>query len=138
MKISQFGNFYPPQKKFAKVMFSQVSVCPQEGHTPSPREDTPPSPLADSPTLGRQPHPGQTPPLVDTPLPSCPVHVRIHPPCPVHAGIHPPAKYMLGYGQQAGVGIPLECILEVTRFSSTHATVWLTNHESRALFPKKF
>ena len=81
--------FYRPQTKFAKVMFSQVSVCPQGGvypitcwdtHTPGPKADTP---QADTP-------PGQTPPWADT------TPGRHHPrhtppwadnPCIVHAGI---------------------------------------------------
>ena len=39
-------NIYRPQTKFAKVMFSQVSVCPQGGSAPlhagiHPQADTP-------------------------------------------------------------------------------------------------
>ena len=66
---------YHPQTKFAKVMFSQVSVCPQGGSAPlhaqmhTPRQ-TPPAPLGRHPSLlGRHPSPEQC---------------------------------MLGYGQQAG------------------------------------
>ena len=56
-----------PQTKFAKVMFSQVSVCPQGGvcpiacwdtHTPRDQRQT---------TSGQTPH-GQTPPQADIPL----------------------------------------------------------------------
>ena len=68
---------YRPQTKFAKVMFSQVSVCPQGRgvcHTP----------------LGRH-SPRQTPPL-GRPYPLC-----RHPP-----GQTPPAQCTLGYGEQAG------------------------------------
>ena len=39
---------YRPQRKFVKVMFSRVSVCPQGDEA--------------EPPLGRHPHPGQTPP----------------------------------------------------------------------------
>ena len=78
--------------KFAKVMFSQVSVCPQGGvcHTP---------PWTDPP--------GQTPPW--------PVHAGIHPPCSVHAGMgytYPslPSACSDTVNKRA-VRIPLECIL---------------------------
>ena len=78
---------YRRQTKFAKVMFSQASVshsvhgggvCPKEcwdihtpGRHPTPRQkhtpwaDTPRQtpPFADTPSLGRHPLPGQTPPL---------------------------------------------------------------------------
>ena len=71
--------FYRPQTEFAKVMFSQVSVCPLGGvcHTP----------WADTPQAG--PPSGQTPPpnaCWDT-----------NSPCPVHAGVHTPTQCMLGY-----------------------------------------
>ena len=59
--------YYRPQTKFAKVMFSQVSVCPQEGVC----------------------HPLGRPRQADIPWADTP--------CPVHAGIHPPAQCMLGY-----------------------------------------
>ena len=72
---------YRPQTKFPKVMFSQMSVCPQRGVCPIACWDTPPW--------------AQTP-QADTPLCRHPL------PCPVHAGIHPPVQCMLGYGQQAG------------------------------------
>ena len=100
---------YRLQTKFAKVMFSQVSVCPQGGvysiacwdtHTPSaqtsPWADTTPrqTPLGRHPLgrhtplgrhpLGRHPH-GQTPPWAD-----------------ILPGQTPPAQCILGYGQQAG------------------------------------
>ena len=74
--------YYRPQTKFAKVMFSQVSVSPHRGvsaTSPSSWEDT---------SLGRHP-PGQKPPA------QC--MLGYTPPCPVHAGIHPPpAQCMLG------------------------------------------
>ena len=65
--------------KFVKVMFSQVSVCPQErgclphcmlGHTP-------PRPEADTPR--------QTPPWADTP--QVDTSLGRHSPQAVHAGI---------------------------------------------------
>ena len=43
-----FETCYRPQKKFTKVMFSQVSVCPQGGICPIACWDTPP-PWADTP-----------------------------------------------------------------------------------------
>ena len=100
--------------KFVKVVFSQVSVCPQGGlphcmlgYTPVgryiPWAVTPPhwagTPL---PWAGTCP-PGQVHPLGQTS--PCPVHAEIHtpPPHPVHAGIPPPSvQCMLGYGQQVG------------------------------------
>ena len=95
--------------KFAKVMFSQVSVCPQEGgclphcmlgYTPSgPEADAPlgpgPPPGPDPPQ-SRHPPPGadtpwdQTPPSRHPPGPDPPGTRQ--PPPPVHAG---------RYGQQA-------------------------------------
>ena len=53
--------YYRPQTKFTKVMFSQVSVCPQGGVCPIACWDTPPQ--------------ADTPPWADTP-------------CTVHAGIN--------------------------------------------------
>ena len=96
---------YRPQTKFAKVMLSQVSVCPggclphcMLGYTPPMGKppwtdtrkgaDTPPhqadtpranTPQADTPTLGRHPHLGRHPPADPA-----------------------PTQCMLGYGQQAG------------------------------------
>ena len=58
--LSRFELFYRPQTKFEKVMFSQVSVCPQGGCLPHPLwADTP---WADTPS-GRHPR-------AVTPLPS--------------------------------------------------------------------
>ena len=100
-----YGFYYRPQTNFAKVMFSQVSVCPRgvyATHTaPGPEADTPVGrrPPQQTPA-GRHPPdrqppqadtPQQTPPQADIP----PVHAGIHPPwadtpSTVHAGIHPP------------------------------------------------
>ena len=96
---------YRPQTKFAKVMFSQVSVCLQA--------DTPEADI--------------TTPQAETPLgrhPTCPVHAGIHAPCPVHAGIHtplssacwdkhppPPPSTCWDTVNKRAVRIPLECIL---------------------------
>ena len=96
-------NHYRPQTKFAKVMFSQVSLCPQGGvchtHTPRPEADTPRAGTSDQCMLG------YTPPY--------PVHAGIHtllpsafwdtPPAQCMLGNTPiPAQCMLGYSQQAG------------------------------------
>ena len=61
--------YYRPQTKFAKVMFSQVSVCPQGGYLgryppPPPRAGTPPGQV--HPQAGTPP-PGQVPPGRYTP-----------------------------------------------------------------------
>ena len=113
--------FYRLQTKFAKVMFSQVSVCSQGACLPHcmlgythPRADTPQAdthlPQADTPPPGRHP-PGQTPPR-QTPGQT--------PPCPVHAGIHtPPVQCMLGYGQQVGGTHP-------TGMHSCHTCTFIT------------
>ena len=64
------SDYYRPQTKFAKVMFSQVSVCPQgEGSGPlhagiHPGADTP---WGDTTPPGQTP-PGQTLPQADTPI----------------------------------------------------------------------
>ena len=55
--------FYRPQTKFAKVMFSQVSVCPQLGGVADTPRQTPPG---QTPT-GQTHLPRQTPPWADTP-----------------------------------------------------------------------
>ena len=90
---------YHLQTKFAKVMFSQVSVRPQGGVCPIAYWDTPPGtrgrhrpPWADTP-LGRH-TPRQIPPLG-----------RHHP--PQTGQTPPPAQCMLGYGQQAGDTHPI-------------------------------
>ena len=76
--------YYRPQTKFAKVMFSQVSVCPQGGVCP----------VASGQTL-----PGRHP-------------LGRHPPSfPVHAGIHPPHSACWDTVNKRAVRIPLECIL---------------------------
>ena len=74
-------NFYHPQTKFAKVMFSQVSVCPQGGCLPHCMLGYPPGPEADTP-LGRHP-PGRHP-RVDTPQADTPQADTLP---AVHAGI---------------------------------------------------
>ena len=76
--------------KFAKIMFSQVSVCPQGAEvsaTHPPRKTSP---------LSRHP-PGQTLPLGRHSL-------GRHPPSPM------PSTYWDTVNKRA-VGIPLECIL---------------------------
>ena len=74
-------DFYRPQRSWAKVIFSQASVCPQGGGVsasvhagiyPPRNRQTPPGP-------GRPPQPG-TPPRADTPH---------HPPTP-RTGRPPP------------------------------------------------
>ena len=103
---------------FAKVMFSQVSVCPQGAVCPIacwdtlPWTDTPNPPWADTPPpwvdtrppLGRHP-PGQTPPgrhptltpWADTPLGRHPPPGQRLPPPP--PGQTPLARCMLACGQ---------------------------------------
>ena len=81
--------FYLPQTKFAKVMFSQVSVCPQGGFCLwSQRGVSATHPRADTHTpVQTPPGPGRQPPWADTPWT---VHAWIHtPPWAMHAGIHP-------------------------------------------------
>ena len=103
--LSCIGNFYRPQTKFAKVMFSQVSVCPQEGGVfPIAYWDTPPQvhpkqvnppgqvhPLVRYTPLARHPLWAGTPwagtPWADTPLPIACWNTHTPPNCTVHAGI---------------------------------------------------
>ena len=72
--------YYRPQTKFAKVMFSQVSVCPWREvsaplhagiHPPGPEADTPgvspPGPEADTPWTDTPPGPEADTPWADTP-----------------------------------------------------------------------
>ena len=134
--------YYRPQTKFAKVMFSQVSVCPRGGggvclwsrggvcHTP--QADTP---GADTP-LGRHPLPSA---CWDTPPTQCMLGYTPHPtPAQCMLGYtpplpsacwdtQPPAQCMLGYSQQAGgthpTGMHSCCIINVYRTGkSTHIT----------------
>ena len=106
MKTFKHNHFYRLQRKFAKVMISQVSVCLSvhkgggEGCLPHIRTLWADTPHADTP-LGRHP-PGQTP-------------LARHPPAWCILGYTPSAQYMLGYGHKWAVRIPLECIL-VTYF----------------------
>ena len=98
---------FRPQTKFAKAMFSQVSVCPQGGYLPH--------------TPGQTPSPGQTPrPWADTPLGRHPLTLVRH---PLPLGRHPPTQSMLGYTHPLPstcwgmvrkwlVRIPLECIIK--------------------------
>ena len=97
------------QRSCGKVMFLHLSVIlftggclplvPGGSATPHPRVDPP----------GRH-HPA----CWDT-LP-CPVHTGIYTPCPMQC--------MLGYGQQAALRIPLECILVLELFLKTlHASL---------------
>ena len=90
--------YYRLQTKFAKVIFSQVSVCPQEGVCPIACWDThPPGPEADIP-LGP-----------DTPLgPDIPLG-------PDTPGTkHPRVQCMLGdTGNKRAVRILRECILVI-------------------------
>ena len=88
------ANNYRPQTKFAKVMFSQVSVCPQGGCLPHYMlgYTSPPGPVADTP-LG-----------ADTPQ-------SRHP-----TGADPP-QWMLGdTGSKRAVRMLLECILVLDLF----------------------
>ena len=75
-----------------KVMFSQVSVCPQEMCIPACNG-------ADTPWAGTLP--GRYTPWSDTPRQVQPpgryTPWQVHP-----QQIHPPAQCMLGYGTQAG------------------------------------
>ena len=133
--------FYRPQTRFGKVMFSQVSVCPQGGVSaplhagiqtprqaqtpwqthPPPRAGTPPRQVH---PLGRYTH-GQIHPLdryipsVVTPPGRYPPPGQVHPlgrhtsppPCPVHAAIHPLCSACWDTVNKRAVYIPLECIL---------------------------
>ena len=94
---------YRPLTKFAKVMFSQVSVCPQgEGCLPHCMLGY--TPWADTP-LARHRHP----PWADTPLPSACWDTHL---CSVHAGIHTPLHSACwDKVNKRAVRIPLECIL---------------------------
>ena len=122
--------FYRPQTRFGKVMFSQVSVCPQGGvsaplhagiQTPrqaqSPWHTHPPGDTAPRQVhpLGRYTH-GQIHPL-DRYIPSVvtlprqvpspwagtpPRQTHNPPPLPSACCDTPPVQCMLGYSQQAG------------------------------------
>ena len=74
--------YYRPQTKFAKVVFSQVSVCPHGGLSATHL------------------------PWADT----LPVHAGIDTPYIMHAGIHP-TPILRDTVNKRAVCIPLECIL---------------------------
>ena len=122
--------YYRPQTKFAKVMFSQVSVCPQrEGGTwaGTPQASTPPRqvhPQAGSP-------PGRCTPWVGTP----------------RAGTPPRPQCMLGYGQQAGGTHPTgmhSCIVlqptpqNLQRSNAKSMTYCSTDKTVLELIPNRF
>ena len=100
---------YRPQTKFAKVMFSQVSVCPlvpgvYGRHPRGPEANTPyPSPLGRhlpaQCMLGYTRNPSLPSACWDTPPPSA--CWDTHPPAQCMLG-YTPTQCMLGYGQQAG------------------------------------
>ena len=81
--LNSFDHYYCSQTKFAKVMFSQVYVCPRGVSTPFHAGIHTPWDQRQASPLGRHP-------LADTLL-------GRHPP-----GRHPPMQCTLGYGQQAG------------------------------------
>ena len=87
----QAGDCYHPQTKFAKVMFSQVSVCPRGVSAPLHAGIHPPG----------QTTPGQTPPGQTTPM-------GRHPPGKTHPPLH---SACWDTGNKQVVRIPLECIL---------------------------
>ena len=115
-----FCNYYHPQTKFAKVMFSQVSVCPQGGggFCPIACWDIPPG------TRGRHP-PGRHPPEQTPPWETPP-----GPEADTLPGRHPLCSACWDMVNKRAVHIPLECILvssielllprEHTCFTSTH------------------
>ena len=90
--------FYRPQKKFAKVTFSQVSVCPQGGVCLWSRGLCGRNPPGRHPSSGQTHHHGQTPPG-QTPLGR---HPQADAP-----GQTPPGQMV----NKRAVHIPLECIL---------------------------
>ena len=117
-------NSYCPQTRFAKVMFSQVCICPLGGggclshcmqgytHTPRTRGRHPqgqkhPPPQADTPRARGTPQadttaPGQTPPLGRHP-PWADTSKQKTPP--------PPSSACFDTVTKQAVRIPLECIL---------------------------
>ena len=110
-RIFSGHDFYCPQMKFVKVMFSQVSVCPQVGCLPLVPEGS-----------AEQTHPpGQTPPKPPGRHPLGRSHLGRHLPCPVNTGIqpqssascdtHPPWQILRGTVNKRAVRIPLECII---------------------------
>ena len=104
-------HFYRPQTKFAKVMFSQVSVCPRGGVYPWSQRGVSATP----PTLGRCPpwqtHPlGRQPLWADTPLGSA--CWDTHPLGNACWDTPSPSACWDTVNKQA-VHIPLECILVI-------------------------
>ena len=99
--------FYRPQTKFAMVMFSQMSVCPEGGvchflgrHPPGRHTPWADTPLVRHSPLVRHP-PGRHPPA------QC---MLAYTPCPAHAGIHPLPSACWDTVNKRAVRIPLECI----------------------------
>ena len=80
-----FKAYYRPQMKFAKVMFLQVSVCPQGG--------VPGQVIHPIPWQVHPPPPGRYTPCSQA---GTPPNRYTHPPT------HPQPQCMLGYRQQAG------------------------------------
>ena len=85
-------NIYRPQTKFAKVMFSQVSVCPQWGEYLGRYPSWAGTPQAGTSSGQVQPPragtpPGQVPPQTGTPRSRYTTPRQVHPPGTVHTGI---------------------------------------------------
>ena len=99
MDCKQLPDYYRPETKFAKVMFSQVSLSTGEVPTPLHGGIHPLWDQRQTRPLGRHP-PAQC--ILGNTHPPCPVHAGIHTPslpsacwdthipCPVHVGIHTP------------------------------------------------
>ena len=139
-------SFYRPQTKFAKVMFSQVSVCPQGGVCPIACWDTPLwqvhllgryTPLGRHP-LGRY-TPGQTPPGRYTHLGTPPdrytpwagTPLGMHTPRQVPSwtdtplGRHPP-----GQVHPCLVRHPYQCMLGYKHpLCTVHVGIWSTSRQ---------
>ena len=124
--------FHHPQTKFAKVMFLQVSVCPQRGAIPAqvhpllagtPQARTTPldrySPQAGTPPGQVHPHWQVHPQAGTLPPPDSYTPGQVHPPPGRYT---PPGRYPTSHSacwdtvNKQAVRIPRECILVVFEF----------------------
>ena len=115
-------NSYCPQTRFAKVMFSQVCICPlgEGGVCPIACRviHTPPGPEADTPRARSTP-PRQTPPGPEAPPRQTPLPLGRHPlwadtppgQTPPSRKLPPPSSACFDTVTKQAVCIPLECIL---------------------------
>ena len=129
---------YRPQRSWAKVIFSQASVCPQGRgrgsasvhaglYPPDPPDQTPPGPDPPEQTPPQTRPPGtRHPPRTRHPPGANPPRTR-HPP---GADTPPPGSRLQHTVNERPVRILLECILVESEFTLEHGSRKLVEYQS--------